>query len=286
MIACETKHKRRDAFPEVLQGYPLAGSVADYDSVPLHDAEGKESEMEAHIAGKAPDLPPQVLPGLTMLEVAHRYAADLDRDIWDFAVEAGTLRSAGLTPTDFRWLVCQGYVLHARETTRPTESARNFRHHGGLTFGRRTCFVVTDAGLAALEQQGTTAKQVGSNGAPQRAVAAPSGEKANCSPADSPAGPTVPHWDSQRHRLSAQGLVIKEFKVHSPNQETVLMAFQEEGWPPRIDDPLPPHREIDPKRRLHDTIKSLNRNQKNNIVRFLGDGTGQAIRWELVDQTA
>jgi hypothetical protein len=34
--------------------------------------------------------------------------------------------------------------------------------------------------------------------------------------------------------------VVKEFKLPAPNQETILTAFQEEGWPPRIDDPLPP----------------------------------------------
>lgn len=51
---------------------------------------------------------------------------------------------------------------------------------------------------------------------------------------------------------------------------------------PRIDDPLPPVFDIEPKRRLHDTIKSLNRHQKNRLIRFKGDGTGQGIRWELV----
>jgi hypothetical protein len=59
------------------------------------------------------------------------------------------------------------------------------------------------------------------------------------------------------------------------------MAFEEEHWPPRIDDPLPKNPELLPKRRLHDAIKSLNRNQKRSLIRFMGDGTGEGVRWEL-----
>ena len=33
---------------------------------------------------------------------------------------------------------------------------------------------------------------------------------------------------------------VKQYRVPSPNQEAVLTVFQEEGWPPRIDDPLSP----------------------------------------------
>jgi len=68
-------------------------------------------------------------------------------------------------------------------------------------------------------------------------------------------------------------------------QEVILMAFEEEHWPPRIDDPLPVHPDLIPKRRLHDTIKSLNRNQKTCLIRFRGDGTGEGIRWELISAT-
>jgi hypothetical protein len=49
---------------------------------------------------------------------------------------------------------------------------------------------------------------------------------------------------------------------------------------------LPPNSEQNSKRRLHDTINSLNRNQKQNLLRFTGDGSGQGIRWELVVQDA
>ena len=38
--------------------------------------------------------------------------------------------------------------------------------------------------------------------------------------------------------------------------------------PPRIDDPLPPSQNVDPKRRLHDTIKRLNRHQRSSSQHF------------------
>ena len=59
--------------------------------------------------------------------------------------------------------------------------------------------------------------------------------------------------------------------------------FEEEEWPPRIDHPLPQMPEQDPRRRLHDTIKCLNRNQKHPLIRFHSDGTGEGVVWELVE---
>ena len=92
--------------------------------------------------------------------------------------------------------------------------------------------------------------------------------------------PEIPRWDGSRHELRWGRSLVKVFKSPSSNQETMLMAFEEEGWPPRIDDPLSPHPHVDPKQRLHDAIKGLNRNQKNRLIRFMGDGTGEGIRWE------
>jgi hypothetical protein len=69
--------------------------------------------------------------------------------------------------------------------------------------------------------------------------------------------------------------------VPSPNQEVVLHAFQEEDWPRRIDDPIPPSPEQDRKRRLNETIKGLNRHQVAPLIRFHGDGTGEGLYWDL-----
>lgn len=77
---------------------------------------------------------------------------------------------------------------------------------------------------------------------------------------------------------------MKQYRVPSPTQEIILTVFEEEGWPARIDDPLPPDPEVPPKRRLHETIWRLNRNQRARLIHFSGDGTGQGVLWELVAQ--
>jgi hypothetical protein len=214
--------------------------------------------------------------GLSLLVDAHRYAADLRRNVWDFAVEIDGLRQAGFTNNEFRWLLCKGYVRHAAETSPAGAARRAFRRGrrgNGQVFGRRTCFVLTDEGLkfaaAALEQWPAKPAEL-------RVVRPGVAEHVRLPPT------AKPTWDRERQELRLGNLVIKQFKVPAPNQERILAAFQEEDWPTRIDDPLPPATDQDSKRRLHDTINSLNRNQKQPLIHFLGDGTGQGIRWELV----
>ncbi|MEO1527627.1 MAG: hypothetical protein AAFX06_19530 [Planctomycetota bacterium] len=91
---------------------------------------------------------------------------------------------------------------------------------------------------------------------------------------------TMPVWDPDKRELRLRDDVVKRFRQPSRNQELVLAAFQEDGWPSRIDDPLPMEIDRDPKERLQATIKSLNRHQIEKQIRFSGDGTGQAILWK------
>jgi len=97
---------------------------------------------------------------------------------------------------------------------------------------------------------------------------------------EKPMIPAMPHWDDSTRRLTFGGQLIKDFKQNSPNQVAILRAFQEEGWPPKIYDPLPPIPGIVSTRRLSDTILALNKSHKiNDVLRFHGDGTGQGITW-------
>jgi hypothetical protein len=204
--------------------------------------------------------------GLMLLLEAYESAHDAGRSIWDFAVEADVLKAAGLTNSDVRWLICKGYIEHGREITLPGDDRRSFRATGGLSLQRHTCCVLLDPGVSFVE---SAAGQPLANGAAAVSAATQNGDHAQ-----------QPKWDSDRQELRFGPVLIKQFKVPAPNQETILAAFEEEHWPPRIDDPLPPHPDQESKRRLHDTINSLNRNQKNPLIRFLGDGSGQGIRWE------
>jgi hypothetical protein len=96
----------------------------------------------------------------------------------------------------------------------------------------------------------------------------------------------TPNWDRETRTFMVGEYLVKQFRVPSPNQEAVLDAFQEEGWPRTVDDPLSPMPDQQPKRRLRDTIKCLNMNQATRAIRFRGDGTGQRVSWELLIDSA
>ncbi len=215
------------------------------------------------------DVRPHLREGLSLLLQAYEYALELEQDVWDLAVELNVLRTARLSNSDLRWLAGVGYVEHAVEITDSTDRTRQFRRTPLLNFDDSTCVVLTPSGVLAA--RGACALEL---------PLATDKTAANCRiivPDES-----RPKWDDQRRQLRVGADVVKEFKLPSPNQETVLMAFEEDGWPPRIDDPLPPLPQLDPRRRLHDTIKALNRKQKCSLLRFMGDGSGEGIRWEFV----
>jgi hypothetical protein len=92
-----------------------------------------------------------------------------------------------------------------------------------------------------------------------------------------------PRWDAANRVLTFGGQIIKRYRRSSPNQEALLRAFEEQGWPYRIDDPLPFNHDIPPKLRLHDTIRWLNLKQESRILRFLGDGTGEGVCWKMIE---
>ena len=98
--------------------------------------------------------------------------------------------------------------------------------------------------------------------------------------------PPLPQWDTAYRQLRVGQYVVKKYRLPSPNQVSVLAAFEKEGWPYRINDPLSPQDEINTKVRLHDTIKRLNRHHKHCVIRFRGDGTGEGVCWQYVDMAA
>lgn len=225
-------------------------------------------------------VPRRIEQALVMLLESYDYAQDVACPIWEFAVELDAFHAFGLTPGDWRWLCLKGLVDHGRERTMSDERARSFRQGGVLRLSRRTCFVLTEAGERFARQLVVeSGPRVRTNWDPavMPAQACLAGDLLDLSQ-------LVPTWDRDRQQLRVGKFIVKEFKLPAPNQETILAAFQEENWAPRIDDPLPPLGDIDPKRRLHDTITSLNRNQKKPLIRFLGDGSGEGVRWEGVAQ--
>lgn len=235
--------------------------------------------------GIEPQIVQRGKSGLKLLLEARDFAEDLQRNFWDFALEIETLRSRGLTHTDLRWLVCKGYLEQASEILPGSGQERRFRDGGALTFTETACFVITDVGRE-LFRQFVDAAPVPSPVASSNNSGDSNGRGRAPSPvALTSSGELQPYWDRDRQELRVGDCVVKQFKVPAPNQEIILAVFQEERWSVRIDDPLPPRADLEPKRRLHDTINSLNRNQKRSLIRFLGDGTGQGVRWEFAEVT-
>jgi hypothetical protein len=219
---------------------------------------------------------------------ASNYAEETGRDAWEFAVTIGELRRDGVAENELRWLVCRGYIEHADEVT-TTGTDRAFNHNVSLRFSKRSAFIITSAGAAFSREFLKCDTQAKTRDGVEATSFEPTLQRGKPQPIergdDGFNGHASPKWDRDRRELRIGSKLVKVFKLPSPMQEAILMAFEEEQWPPRIDDPLPGHPDLLPKRRLHDTIKSLNRNQKNSLIRFMGDGTGEGIRWELVLST-
>jgi hypothetical protein len=94
-------------------------------------------------------------------------------------------------------------------------------------------------------------------------------------------GRLAPHYDRLGRVFVWGRHVVKQFRQPSLNQELILSAAEELRWPTWFDDPLPKRSGRDPKARLHDTIKDLNRRQQGRLIHFKGDGSGERLGWEL-----
>jgi hypothetical protein len=237
----------------------------------------KKNDGAPVAASANPRFTPPIHSALALLMDAATCAQDVGAELWQFSVEISALLRSGLTTNECRWLVAKGLAKHACEMTTPDADRRVFQPCTNLALPKRTCFVITDRGMTC------TTELLRSQ--PKRHVPEPQHSIAHGRHVTGNGEPHVvsPTWDSDRQQLRVGRVIVKEFKVPAANQEAILAAFQEEDWCPRIDDPLAPKLNQDSKRRLHDTINSLNRNQKTALIRFLGDGKGEGVRWGFVE---
>lgn len=96
-----------------------------------------------------------------------------------------------------------------------------------------------------------------------------------------------PRYDVATHSLCLGDVSVKRFRQSAPNQQLVLLAFEEQGWPGVIDDPIPHRFGTCPRERVANAIRRLNRSQLGDIViRFgLADG-GESIYWCIRNRMA
>lgn len=226
--------------------------------------------------------PSQFSSAAEMLVQAANLAESAGRTRWDFAVEIEELQRIGLARSQLRWLVCQGFVEHKDEVAEGPIGHRRFRSTNTLSFSCTTCFVLSEqAGLAALNASIPPTNVACNQQCDDRLPLDANGHR-NAS-THGRIAVKKPTWNGDLQRLFVGDLIVKEFRRPAPNQQLVLAAFEEDGWPPRIDDPLPPAPRLVPKRRLSETISALNRHQRNPLLRFSADGRGLGVIWSLTE---
>lgn len=228
----------------------------------------RPSAFSTTTVASTPLLTARQREALLLLREAAEAARKEGLEIWQFAVEIDQLRALGLSHTDLRCLLCWDYLEHARERTTTSTSERFFQPLHALVLPKQTCFVLTLKGREVVAKPEDEKKVDVARAAKEPTLRMGS-------------VPEVPRWDGEAGQLWWEEHLIKAFHRPAVNQELVLAALQEEGWPPRIDDPLPPTGDIDPKVRLRDTIKALNRHHLHRILHFGGDGKGQGVRWVM-----
>jgi hypothetical protein len=102
-----------------------------------------------------------------------------------------------------------------------------------------------------------------------------------------PSSGEKPKWNKERGELRWQRQLARKVVLRATNIVAVLDAFEAQGWPFKIKDPLAPppdphvamkHQRMSNSMRLHETIKTLNDGLR--LIRFHADGTGEGISWE------
>jgi hypothetical protein len=86
----------------------------------------------------------------------------------------------------------------------------------------------------------------------------------------------IPVWSPARRELHYGNRLCKKFRQPAPKQTRILDAFAEEGWPPKIYNPLTPEPNRVTRQQLADAVRGLN---ENPCIQFELDGTGEGILW-------
>ena len=213
---------------------------------------------------------------LAHLFEAHELAMDVGTDPVAFAVPIEEFRALGVLRATLNWLVHTGYA--SRDGRAGGSTGRAVRGAGTYCLSDIDNLLLTEAGVEL-------ARRLAHRGGNWRDGVRDRLEHHwaldNRNDVDALREMT-PSWNAASRTLCVGNRLVRRFRWAAPNQEFVLTSFQEEGWPRRIDDPLPPRDEMDPKIRLRDTITCLNRGQKPCQIRFHGDGAGRGVLWELV----
>ena len=142
-----------------------------------------------------------------------------------------------------------------------------------------------DGLLLRLLDQGLVIQRLGMVVLTERgaAVARGRGDPGQGLPAPHVAGALiVPFYDVAQRILWYAGRLVKRLRQQADVQEIVLRAFQRQGWPRALKNPLPKGSTIPMEARLHAVVRRLMNAQKEARIRFFRNGTKCMICWEAV----
>ncbi len=93
----------------------------------------------------------------------------------------------------------------------------------------------------------------------------------------------VPHWDEDARELRYLGQVVRVVKKpkQAHNIVGILRAFEEAGWPRRIDDP---HRRKPSDQTRRRDVENLNKRLLKPLLKFECDGNGTGFLWKKIAQ--
>jgi hypothetical protein len=102
-----------------------------------------------------------------------------------------------------------------------------------------------------------------------------SAEPSAAFPATIPTESITPRWDEAARELRYRTRLLKVYRKNpAKNQIDLIEAFHRAGWSRSIPDPFKDTR------KLNQTLRDLNRALSDKAIRFVGDGTGEGVKWE------
>jgi hypothetical protein len=205
-------------------------------------------------------LPSLPLAALAELLCASLYSQKLKEDPWEFALSLDELQKASLTVTNLRYLVHEGYVEHRVCHAGPGERDGNNRPTHKLHFDPESRFLLTASGVALAQRLGAAKEP-------------------------DPDGP-APTWDRDGGQLLLGGVLIKRFRCKAQSQYAVLDAFQKQGWPAEVANPLSGLGYRSAEERIKDAVGKLNTGQSGARIRFHLLQQGRRVSWDRLPESS
>ena len=86
-----------------------------------------------------------------------------------------------------------------------------------------------------------------------------------------------PRWDNDSNQLWYKGQIVRDLSPRAINARMIFNSFQEDGWRPRTDSPLPGGKNSS---KLRDAVRIMNENLL--AIEFYCDGKAEGVTWQEI----